>query len=149
MVLQVLADAGQVVHDFDARGLEHGARTDPGALQQMRRADRTGSDDDLATATRGLDRSAALVFDPDGATLLDQDAPGHRTGDDVQVRARHGRPQVGVRRRPAHAVLDRHVHRAEALLHVAVRIVGLAVARLVARLDEGAVERVLHVVASR
>ena len=99
-------------------------------------------------ATRGLDRSAALVFDANGTTFLDQDAPGHRTGHDVQVRARHGRPQVGVRRRPAHAVLDRHVHRAEALLHVAVRIVGLAVACLVAGLDEGAVERVLHVVAA-
>ena len=69
-------------------------------------------------------------------------------GDDVEVRPRHGRPQVGVRGRPAHAVLDRHVHRAEALLHVAVRVVGPEVARLVAGLDEGAVERVLHVVAA-
>ena len=67
MVLQVLADARQVVQHLDARGLEHGARTDPGALQQMRRADRTGRDDHLAAAARGFDLAAALVFDADGA----------------------------------------------------------------------------------
>src|SRR5919109_5585026 len=40
VVLQVLADAGQVVHGPDASRLERCGRADPRQLQQHRRADR-------------------------------------------------------------------------------------------------------------
>ncbi len=113
----------------------------------MRRADRAGRHQHLAVAVHLVGLPAFVVFHPHRTLALEQDAPGHGVGDHGQVGPAHGRAQVGVGRGPAHAVLDRHVHGAEAFLHVAVAVVGLDVAGLGAGLDPGAIQRVLHVVA--
>ena len=146
MVLQVLAHARQIMQDFDARLLQHRPRPDARALQQVRRGDGTGGDQHLAPGLGHLALALMVVFYPHGALALQQDAPGHGMGDHGQVRAAHRGFQIGICRRPAHAVLHRHVHRAEALLHEAIGIIGADVARFLPGLDEGAVERVLHLV---
>jgi hypothetical protein len=48
MILQVLADARQVVHDLDARFPQVRRRADARQEQQLRRAERAAADDDLA-----------------------------------------------------------------------------------------------------
>ncbi len=58
-VLKVLADAGQVDADRDAVLLELGARTDAAQLEQLRRVEGAGRQDDLAARER-LHRRAAL-----------------------------------------------------------------------------------------
>ena len=147
MVLEVFADAGQIMQHRTAGRLQHRRRADAGALQEMRRADRAGRDQHLSGRLGDMPGAALLVFHAHGALALEEDAPGHRMGDDDKVRPSHSRLEVGVGGRPAHAVLDGHVHGAEAFLHVAVRVVGGDVAGFAAGIDEGAVERVLHLVA--
>ena len=48
VVLQVLADAGELMHDVDAVLLQQGAGADARQLQDLRRADRAGGEDHLA-----------------------------------------------------------------------------------------------------
>ena len=48
VVLQVLADAGQLVAHRHAGRLQHGSRADARQLQDVRRADGAGGQDDLA-----------------------------------------------------------------------------------------------------
>ena len=147
VVLQVLADPGQIVGDRDPGRAQHRARADARELQDLGRADRTGRQDHLA---RGHGRPvfvALEVGDADRPLAVEDHSFSERAGDHGQVDAAPRRLQVGVRRRGADPVPDRHVHGAEALLLVAVVVRGLRVAGLLAGLDEGAVQRVLHPVA--
>ena len=50
MVLQVLADALQLVPHLDAERLQHRARADAGQLHDLRAADGAGRQDHLARA---------------------------------------------------------------------------------------------------
>src|SRR5690606_4712295 len=143
MVVQVLADARQVVHDGDATLGEQRARADARQLQQLRRADRSGRKHDLAARRDALRlagrRAAARAGAPlaadeprlgaeahvDGArtphavALLDDDALDERVRRDGQVRPRERRAQEGLRRAPAHAA---------ALVHLKVRRAGIVAA---------------------
>ena len=148
MVLQVLADARRVVNDIDAGRREHRSGADARELQELWRADRTGAQDDLLAGADLMHGSAALVGDAGRRPAGEGDAMDQRFRDQRQVRPAERRLEIGVGRRPAHAVLDGHVHRPEALLLEAVVILGLQIAGLDTGLDEGAVERVEpHVVA--
>ena len=60
----------------------------------------------------------------------------------LQTGPAQSRPQIGVRRRPAHPVLHRHVHRTEAFLLVAVVVRAQRVSGLAPGSDECLVERV-------
>ena len=66
VVLQVLADAREVVDDVDPERLELARVADAGELQQLRRVDRAAAEDHLA----GLD-----PLRPDPARDLDADRP--------------------------------------------------------------------------
>ena len=66
MVAQVLPYAGQLVHDVDARSLQHRALTDTRELEQPGRDQRPRRQDDLA-ARAGLQ---AAVFIPEGQVAL-------------------------------------------------------------------------------
>ena len=79
VVGETAADAGQVVPDLDAGGTQVVGRSDPGPQEQVRGADGSGREHDLARVDRGA------VGEPDA------DGPGRR-------RARHAPP--GCRRGP-------------------------------------------------
>ena len=118
MVLQVLADAGQVVHDVDAERRELRGVADAGELQQLRRVDRAAAEDHLARADR-----LAADLDADGARALEHDAVDERAAAHLEVRALHHRMQVRARRAQPAAAVDRAVELREALLPRAVDVV--------------------------
>ena len=86
VVLQVLADPGQILPDFDAGLLQNRARTDAGQLQQMRRGDRPRAQDYLAPGADRLQAAAARVLDPAGALAVEQDPLRQCTGKNREVR---------------------------------------------------------------
>jgi hypothetical protein len=65
VVLEVLAHAGELAADGDAAGLQQRRRADAGELQDLRRADRAGGEDDLAA---GSERRRFAAPPPTGAT---------------------------------------------------------------------------------
>ena len=87
MVLQVLPDAGQMMHARDAVLAKRGAIADARQHQQLRRLERAGGDDHLAPRADLLGLLALPVFDADRALALEQDAGGVRAGLDAQIGA--------------------------------------------------------------
>src|SRR5262249_6363071 len=85
MVLEILADAGQVVQGRDAMGGELLARPDAGQLQELRIVDRAGREDHLAPRHHSSRLTALAIFDADGLVSLEQDAGRERMGLDRQV----------------------------------------------------------------
>ena len=140
VVLEVLADAGEVVHHVHAERLELARVADPRELEELRGVDRAAAEDHLAPAD--LAQLAALErLDADGAARFEEDPGDELTRLDGQVRpVQHGM-EVGACRAPAAAAADVAVERGEALLAVAVDVVGQRVARLLHRLEEGPEER--------
>ena len=124
------------------RALEVGGATDPAQLEQLRRVDRAAGEDDLA-AFDAL-RPAALPFDVDGdgAPALEHDAGHERPRPDGQVLPATDRLQVRLRGRQPPAVVDVPIERREALLAVAVDVVGQVIARLLAGGEERLEQRV-------
>ena len=146
MVLEVRADAGQVVDDRDAA-----VRADGPAAPMPESIRSCGAliGPPLRTISR---RAPAVRTWPPGPPCRYSTPRARRPSRSRrvaiasvaigQVGAPRRRLEVGVRRAPAPAPVDRHVHRAEAFLAVAIHIGGASVAGLFARFDEGAVERV-------
>ena len=86
VILQVGADARQVVHHLDAVLLQMPGRADAGELQDLRRADRARRQHDLAAA-RGAPLGAVLaVAHADGAPAVEAPGRHQRLGLDVEVR---------------------------------------------------------------
>ena len=83
MVLQVLSDAGQVMHGGDAVLSHLSAVADAREHQQLRGLECAGRDDDLAPGADLLQRLALPVFDADRALAFEQDAGGVRAGLDA------------------------------------------------------------------
>ena len=74
VVLQVLADAGQVVHDRDAELAQLGAGPDARQQQQPGRVDRAAARRRPRALAQAVGRLALdRVLDADGAAVLDQD----------------------------------------------------------------------------
>ncbi len=148
VVLQVLADAGQVVHQWNAEGGQQCRRAHAGALQDLRRGDRTGAQQHLA-ACGGVDRLGAVagqVAHAHRALAGEQDAVGGGVHHDLQPLAVLGHVQVTARSTgAAPARGHRAVHRAEAFLLVAVEVVGARVARLHPGLDHRVEQHVVAV----
>ena len=142
MVLQVLADTGQVVHHVDAERLERLGVADARELEQLRRVDRTAAEDDLVRA-RLLERVlAGAVLDADGARALEEHPRDLRARLQLEVRALDHGMEVGPRRAQPPAAPDVAVEGREALLSVAVDVGGEFVAGLLGRLEEGLEKRV-------
>ena len=85
VILQVLADARQVVHDRDAERLELARVPDAGELQQLRRVDRAAAEDDLLRADH-LRLAAVHDLDPDRARPLEDDPVHERAAANLEVR---------------------------------------------------------------
>ncbi len=73
MVLQVLADALQFVHQGNAGRLQHRALADPRKLQDLRRGHGSRRQDHLALASGGLGLAVLQILDACGALALEQD----------------------------------------------------------------------------
>ena len=115
MVVQVLADPGQVGDDVDPDRAQMLGRPDSGEQEQLRGTDRAAADDDLI----GM-RAAGGPFDADAARAVEEQALCGRAGHDLETLV--GLDGTDVRRRGAvtDAVLDRVLHERDAVLRRAV-----------------------------
>ena len=89
MVVQVLADAGEVDGDLQPDPRQHGGRPDAGEHQQLRRLDRACAEHDLLF---GAHLSPADV-DPDAPAALEDEPADAGPGQHGQVRRVQHRPQ--------------------------------------------------------
>ncbi|MNS75696.1 hypothetical protein D3C72_1092230 [compost metagenome] len=136
MILQVGADAGQVVHQIDVQAAQQVGRADAGALQDLRRGDGAATQQHFAARGGALRLVVVQPLHAHGALAREQDAVGQRVGDDGQVRARLGQVQVATGGAGTTALRrDRTVHWAEAFLLVAVEVVGARITGLHTGLD--------------
>ena len=115
---------------------------DAGQHEQLRRVDRAAGEDHLALGPDAHGAPACEMIDADRAHTFAAHSLHQRTGAHGQVRPAPGRVQVRARRAPAAPAPDRHVHRREALLLVAVHVGGEGIAGLAPRLEEGLVQRI-------
>jgi len=146
VVLQVFADARQVVYHRDVEAFQQGARANPGTLQQLRRSNGAGAYDHFL-AGAGFDALFAVadqVSHANGALAVEQYAVSQGVSDDGQVRALLGLVQVATGGARTAALLGYGaVHRTEAFLLVAVEVFGARVAGLHAGFDHGVEQRVV------
>src|SRR5262249_45115423 len=151
VILQVLADAGKVVDDGDAGGLQVVGGADAGKEENVGGADRAGGEDDLFARGRRLLLSAGAVAHALDAAALDDETGDGGAGHDLEIRPRGGGVEERVGGAPAAAVAHGVLVMAGALLLGAVEIV---VARDAAALERGgdgglgdgrARTRILHV----
>ncbi|MNF44553.1 hypothetical protein D3C84_256650 [compost metagenome] len=146
MVLQVGADARQVMHHGDVEVAQQGRRANTRALQQLRGGDGAAAHQHFAAGAGG-DRVVAVALEvghADGALAAEEDAVGQGMGDDGQVRAVARLVQVATAGGGA-ATFGGHgtVHGTEAFLLVAVEVFGARVTGLHAGLDHGVEQRVV------
>src|SRR3954452_13994054 len=97
-------------------------------LQQLRGVEGAAAEDRLAGADQ-----LAVDLDADGARAVEADALDERVAAQLEVRPVEHGVEVGARRAPAAAVADRPVEAREALLALAVHVVGERVAGLLHR----------------
>src|SRR5262249_35030676 len=88
VVAQVLADAGQIMAGLDAQALEALSLADAGKLQQLRRRDAAGRDDDFAGRTYLMLCAAAGISDAGAAATFEQEAFDQRIRFDGEVCSR-------------------------------------------------------------
>src|SRR5499427_5091935 len=105
MILKVVADPRAVMDDGDSHLVQPGRRADPGKLQDLRRADGAGRQDDLALGPRLHELPVLAELDADGAPALEDDFLDQNAGLELEVGSIEDRLQEGARRRPAHAAL--------------------------------------------
>src|SRR4029077_11813573 len=104
MILQVLADPLELVHDADSVSPDFIRRTDTGEQQKLRRAECPAAKDHLTRGLGGLFAPAAALAQAGRALAVEHD-PGHlRVRNDYEVRPVHHGMQIGGCRRAAFAV---------------------------------------------
>ena len=136
MVLQIAADARQLMAHRDAQALQHVARPDAGELQELRRADGAGGEDDLGPRGRGFRPVAPAEGDAGAAAAVEQKGLGLRAGEHGKVRPASRRPQEGLGGGPADATPLGHLEVAAALVVAAIEVVGLGDAALLGGVAE-------------
>ncbi len=124
MVLEILADARQVVRDRDAVLLQERARADARELEDLRRADRAGGEDRLDARGGELGFAPAHELDAGGAPAVEAHPLDERIGHDGEVRPVHGRLEEALRRAPPHAAALVHLEEPGAVVVAAVEVVG-------------------------
>lgn len=123
MVVQVLADAGQVRGHLDAELAQVRGRSDTREHQQLRRIDRAAGQDDLACGVGGVLDAVAPVAHTRRRGAAQQHLRHEAVGAHRQIRAVERGTQISVGGGPASAVLAGDLVPAHALLRRAVEIV--------------------------
>ena len=149
MVLQILADAGQMPDRGDAVRPQAVGVADAGPLEDQRRADRAGRQHDLAGRLRLEGLAVAAILQRDGAPVLDRDPVDHHAGHNLQVRPVQDRLQEAACRAPAPPALLVDLEIGRALVVAGVEVVDLGHARRMRRVpdpveDVPADTRMLH-----
>ncbi len=72
MVLKILADAGQLVHNRNAVPLQHETLADSRQFEDLRRGDRARGEDHLRIASRRAAHAMLEILDADRALALEQ-----------------------------------------------------------------------------
>ncbi|MNE54540.1 hypothetical protein D3C80_1493230 [compost metagenome] len=87
MVLQVLAHAGQIVHQIDVQAVQQRRWTNAGTLQNLRRGNRAGTQQHFTTRSGTVDlvTFALQVINAHSTLTLEADAVGQRVSDNLQV----------------------------------------------------------------
>ena len=147
MVLQVLADPGQVVAQLDAEGLELVLITDAGEQQQLRRTEGTGTEDHFLGGMADLLDAIDLVLHPDRGLAGEHQAGDEGAAFHHQVVAPGGRVQVATRGAPALALVGRGLGHVDSFLALAVLVRVQAQAVVLAGAEEGLVQRVVGLAA--
>ncbi|MDH6501180.1 hypothetical protein M2156_007399 [Streptomyces sp. SAI-149] len=142
VVLQVLADARQVVDDVDAERAQLLGVADAGELEQLRGVDGAAAEDDLLGAHLLERPAAAPVLDADSLPALEEDAGDEGARGDGEVGTLPDGLQVGLGGGEPASAVDVAVELGEAFLPVAVDVLGGRVAGLLGGLLEGGEERV-------
>jgi hypothetical protein len=140
VILEVLPDR-QVSPGLDAVGLQFRGHADAGQHQQLRGVVGACRDDHLPVGEYLSGFVVPLVFDPDRPAAVEQDPAGLRVGNDLEVRAIHGRVQVGDSRTAPHPVPLGELVVADAVLLRAVEVVVRLVTGLLCRLEVGVHQR--------
>ena len=141
VILQVLADAGQVVIRLDACVAQSLRIADARQLQDLRRLHRARAEQHVAARLRARPRPADRIVHRDRPPLLDDDAGRPGAGQHGEVRPRQHRAQIRRRGAPALAVRDRKIVPSEPFLARPVEVVGDRISRLLPRGDQRVVER--------
>jgi len=82
---QALTHTGAIDEWGDPDPAEVIRRTDTGQLQELRRAESAGAQDNLLVSEGLVRTSATAVFDSDGTTVADDHAVNQGFGDDGQI----------------------------------------------------------------
>ncbi len=118
-------------------------RTDAGELQELRRLQCAGRQNDLAIRARGLLAALLDPFDADGARAFEHDARCVRARDHRQIGPRHRRAQKRDGGALAPALADAELIGADAVGGLAVEVAVGRQAELLRRLDPGAAGRMV------
>ncbi len=123
MVVQVLADTGQVGDDVDPERAQVLRRPDPREQEKLRRSDGSSAHDDVRRVG-ALDPVAFRPLHADAPRAVEQQAPRRGADDEPEVGVGLDGPDVRRRRAVADAVLDAVLHERHAVLRSAV-VVGV------------------------
>src|SRR5262245_26224178 len=140
MILQVSTDPRKGMPDFDAERPELVRRANAGELKQLWRVDRAARKHDEATCPH---RSAAFsdtIRHTDRSASVEQQTLDKRVLPHLEVLAAACGVQVGAHGGPALTMMHRHVELADALLAVAIEILGSNVSRLLPGFNKDLVE---------
>ena len=122
MILQILADSGQIADDRNAVAGQQRARPNPRKLQQLRRPDGAGGNHDLAARPHRHGLAVLAVGHARGASVDHFDALDQSAGLDAAIGTTTRRREIGVAGRDAAAVADRGVIQARAFLAATVEV---------------------------
>ena len=136
MVLEILADARQLMLKRNAVLRQHLTRADAGEQQQVRRIDRAATQDDFVLCPQNLPLSRTLDFDAYSASSLKNHprCPGSREHGEVGATLCH--TQKGACRTPASPAFLRHLVEADAFLHGTIEITIFRNANLLSSFNE-------------
>jgi len=121
VVLEIGSDAGQVVNHLDSLVPQVLAGPDSRKLQQMRGAERTARDNDLAARMGGL-QPEGVDTRCHGAPVLQQHPGRVRAGLDGQIRSGARWVQIGRGGAPAAFVVGRGLVIAASLLRLSIEV---------------------------
>ena len=136
VVLQVLADALEVVDDIDSERTQIPGVSDARELEELRRVDRAAAKDDLVRMNR-----LAVDVNANGFRPVEHDTIDERLAAHLEVRTAQDRMQVRTCGAQPAAAVDRPIELRKALLALSVHVARQLVARLLHGLEERAEER--------